>query len=437
MAFWVLGGGSGGSSGNDISRRDEAFWHQTGDDSTTRSQEPSQGGFQRHNDGYDDDEYMYNSNSNSNVNNLGYFPESGSIQIKNLAFLVIREQRPEQSHGHDDYSRKSAGNFPPKPAVVERTQSGLSISSDASTGHQTTDDVDEEVGGPFVDDIAAAKLVREHIINFKRRCPDSQHARILRTLINPKPSQSSSSSSATTPSNSTPGANHDFPLDNDALRSVFSAANELFFANRLSRRVAWDWSHEGSTQYRSAVVGTTALRRSARLGGWETLIVLSSPVLRDTRYNRRLLVATFLHEMIHSFLFVTCGIRAGRDGGHTEGFRQIAEAIDQWVGRDQLRLGDMEADLEYFRGDCCGKQGQVQQQRVAGNAGEDGGDGWYLDRERNVWPPGGGGFLSEPVQPPPRQFRHPDDGGWQWYEREGFETHDGQEWPRGPLYDTS
>ncbi|KAK3187594.1 hypothetical protein K4F52_003652 [Lecanicillium sp. MT-2017a] len=423
MAFWVLGG-SGGAT-------DEALWHQPGDNGRSRGLKSSQGIYQRPGGDFRDDEYMYNSNQNAYTSPCG--SEPGSIQIKNLAFLVIREQRPDQHNEEEVYSRESTRNFPRKPHLVERTQSGLSIASDTSTGQTTTDDVDDEVGGPFIDDIAAAKLVREHITNFQRRFPDSQHARILRILINPKSSQSAASSSATMPPSNESRANHDFPLDNDALRSVFSAANELFFANRLSRRVAWDWSHEGSTQYRSAVVGTTALRRSARLGGWETLIVLSSPVLRDTRYNRRLLIATFLHEMIHSFLFVTCGIRAGRDGGHTEGFRQIAEVIDQWVGRDQLRLGDMEADLEYFRGDCCGKQGQ-QQQMMFGNPEEESDDGWFLDRESNVWPRRGDGFLSEPVQPPPRQFRHADDGGWQWYEREGFEAHDGPEWPRNSLY---
>ncbi|PTB73527.1 hypothetical protein M440DRAFT_1394076 [Trichoderma longibrachiatum ATCC 18648] len=140
----------------------------------------------------------------------------------------------------------------------------------------------------------------------------------------------------------------DFPLDNDALRSIFSAANELFFANKLTQRVTWDWSHPASAQYESHIVGTTALRRSVRLGGYETLIVLSSPILKDTKYNRRLLISTFLHEMIHSFLFITCGIKARYQGGHTEGFRQIAEIIDDWVGAEHLRLRDMEADLERF-----------------------------------------------------------------------------------------
>jgi hypothetical protein len=427
MAFWVLGGNG---SGGDDHRNEAPFRRQADEDCNSRNPNTFRN-ISGHDGCYEDDEYMYNS-----FNNSPYCSEPGSVQIKNLAFLVIREQRPEQNYAGRDFAREAPEGLPKKPPVVERTQSGLSISSDTSSANQPTSDVGDEVGGPFMDDLAAAKLVKDHLASFKRRWPDSQHARILRTLINPK---SSKSPFSTTASKTTAVTAPDFPLDNDALRSVFSAANELFFANRLSRRVAWDWSHEGSPQYHSAVVGTTALRRCARLGGWETLIVLSSPVLRDTRYNRRLLIATFLHEMIHSFLFVTCGIRAGRDGGHTEGFRQIADVIDQWVGRDQLRLGNMEADLEYFRGDCCLKQTQVQQHGDGGGGGGGGGageetDGWYLDRERNVWPSTGDGYLSEPVQPPPRQFRHPEDGGWQWYEREGFQTGDGQEWRGESLY---
>jgi hypothetical protein len=55
--------------------------------------------------------------------------------------------------------------------------------------------------------------------------------------------------------------------------------------------------------------------------------------------------------MIHSFLFVMCGVEAG---GHGEAFRMIADVIDDWVGRDELRLGDMEADLERF----CEEKGE-------------------------------------------------------------------------------
>lgn len=249
---------------------------------------------------------------------------------------------------------------------MERTESGLSVSSDTTNYY---DDSSESLH--LLSDLAAARLVRKHVSQYR---PDSQPERILKSLISPK---------------------HDFPLDNDALRSIFSAANELFFANRLTRRVAWDWSHQSSEQYAYHIVGTTALRRSLKLGGYETLIVLSSPILKDTKYNRRLLISTFLHEMIHSFLFVTCGLKARAHGGHTEGFRQIAETIDMWVGKEYLRLSDMEADLERFRGDdSAAGRGQTEWRPCQ--------DGDY--------------YLAEPRQ----RSRNTGQDEWQWHGQEDF-----------------
>ncbi|PFH63453.1 hypothetical protein XA68_10046 [Ophiocordyceps unilateralis] len=279
--------------------------------------------------------------------------------IRNLAFLVIREgdtpassspsPSPEPLVSPVPSPCPRGRNEPPPgfahglgsasapPCAMERTESGLSISSTTSPRDALSslalDDNDDIATGRVLSDLEAAHLVHAHLTAFRRRCPDSQSERILRALITPKSRAA------------------DFPLDNDALRSIFSASNELFFASRLACRVAWDWSHPTCGQYESHIVGTTALRRCARLGGWETLIVLSSPILRDTKYNRRLLISTFLHEMIHSFMFVTCGLKASHDGGHTEGFQKIAAIIDDWAGKDYLRLTDMEADLERFRGD--------------------------------------------------------------------------------------
>lgn len=465
MAFWVLGGGSGPSPPDDDAR---SWQHHD------MRQKTYPLPFDHHSQHQPAPQQTYHDthtyhNDYSHQDHHGQFGDRRappSIQIKNLAFLVIREQHPDSPPPDapcaDLHAQPGNGFHPPpappqRPPAVERTESGLAISESADHAHgdggDDGDDEDEQQGGPLLDDLAAAQLVRDHVASFHRRCPDSQHARILRALIQPKSDTKTSSphnNTTNTNTNATSSAADTpaFPLDNDALTSVFSAANELFFANRLARRVAWDWSHPGSPQYRSAVVGTTALRRSARLGGWETLIVLSSPVLRDTRYNRRLLLSTFLHEMIHSFLFVTCGRKAGRGGGHTEGFRQIAEVIDAWVGREHLRLGDMEADLKYFEdgsggsvpatpclgyGRMVGEQQhpprQQQQQQQQHTAQREAVPAWQLDSERNVWPNRGpeahGMHLHEPVLPPPQQYRHPDDGAWQWYEREGFEARDG------------
>jgi hypothetical protein len=103
------------------------------------------------------------------------------------------------------------------------------------------------------------------------------------------------------------------------------------------------------------VIGTTALRRAAAsTRGFETLIVLSSTILRDPRFSRRLLISTFLHELIHSYLFICCGFRARWCGGHTPGFKEIAGVIDEWIGEESgLFLSRVEADLELFRIGRC------------------------------------------------------------------------------------
>lgn len=209
---------------------------------------------------------------------------------------------------------------------MERTESGLSISSDSSI-YTTFAYEDNEL----LDDDKAAWLVEKHLLNYRRRAHRSRHERILRSLIQPR------------------SRDAEFSIDNAALESIFSAANEIFFYGRLSRRVTWDWSHSSSAQYQNQIIGTTALRRSRLQKGFETLIVLSHPILNDKKYNRRLLISTFLHELIHSYLFICCGFKARHCGGHTTGFRRVAELIDQWAGSDTLHLQNMEADLDDFK----------------------------------------------------------------------------------------
>ncbi|KAF3764506.1 hypothetical protein M406DRAFT_241495, partial [Cryphonectria parasitica EP155] len=184
-------------------------------------------------------------------------------------------------------------------------------------------------------DLNAASRVAQHMKWAKGKV--KRHERILRALIHPKAHADKRT---------------DFELDNAALESIFSAADEIFFYGRLSHRVHWEWS-SGCAQGgdSSKIIGTTALRKASppHRDGYETLIVLSSPILRNTSYNRRLLISTFLHELIHSYLFICCGFKARHCGGHTPGFGRIAALIDQWEGHGTLRLCDIEADLEWFR----------------------------------------------------------------------------------------
>ncbi|KAI1065204.1 hypothetical protein LB507_000214 [Fusarium sp. FIESC RH6] len=376
-----------------------------------------------------EEDYFYQDDIESSTPPLIHRPDSAPV--KNLSFLVIRERSPTPegsdspsidaslglgAFGPTPESRPAPSFGPPGPppgpapaqaptpvadsCAMERTASGLSISSDTaqpSLANPLTDD--NEPG--FMGDIPAARLVRDHVANFgcsnpnrrRHRSADSRHGRILRTLINPKSRAA------------------DFPLDDNALRSIFSAANELFFANRLAGRVAWDWSHPASAQYQAHIVGTTAVRRS-RDGGFETLIVLSSPILQDTKYNRRLLISTFLHEMIHSYLFVVCGMKAREQGGHTEGFRQIADTIDRWVGHSYLRLSEMDADLEHFRQHpSCGQD----QHQVRSRSADEERIPWRSERWENGEREGD---ASHPTELHPRP--HP---GYENRERYGREGH--------------
>lgn len=260
-----------------------------------------------------------------------------------------QQHHHHRRHHHDGQQHANNNTHEPAPAApvacsMERTASGRTILTEATTANQ--DQLECADFSPEEDRLAALQ-VRRHMA--KPRQNAKRHERILRALIHPKPHAAKGT---------------EFPLDNDALESIFSAADEIFFQGRLARRVHWEWSsfEPSSTGGGGGggIIGTTALRRASppARGGYETLIVLSSPILTDTGYNRRLLIATFLHELVHSYLFICCGFKARHCGGHTAGFRAIAAAIDEWAGRGTLRLCDMEADLAHFREAAGQQQGE-------------------------------------------------------------------------------
>lgn len=201
---------------------------------------------------------------------------------------------------------------------MERTPSGNSIISDNTFEPRHDNTL------PTCSDEQAARWVEEH---FKRLPPHGKSERILRHLINSR-----------------------VPVDSDALDGILTTADCVFFNGVLSGRVRWEWSHPSQERYKTELIGTTALRPAAQ-GGYETLIILSAPILRNPAYDRRLLLSAFLHELIHCYLFILCGFRARIKGGHTHGFHQIAEIIDTWVGVDNLRLCNMKANLNHFRKD--------------------------------------------------------------------------------------
>ncbi|KAI1128701.1 hypothetical protein F5Y10DRAFT_169300 [Nemania abortiva] len=172
----------------------------------------------------------------------------------------------------------------------------------------------------------AASLVEADMADYRRRRKLSKHERILKSLISPK------------------ALGAEFEIDDEALQGIFYAANEIFFRGSLKGRVTWKWEDLPTN-----LIGTTAWRDAPDGYGYETLIYLSKQILKDRKYNRRLLISTFIHELIHSYLFVYCGYHPDDCGGHTSGFKRIANLINNWVGEeDLLKLHKMEAELSDF-----------------------------------------------------------------------------------------
>ncbi|KAJ2906442.1 hypothetical protein MKZ38_001802 [Zalerion maritima] len=247
------------------------------------------------------------------------------------------------------------------PAAMERTASGLSIESEGSnyspspTPYPQYIQPNHDIDLNLISDSQALDAVRQRmrymqgLVANRPDSPEARHEFLLRSIIDPRLGEKG------------------WDIDDAALASILIATDYLFFNETLAGRVKWDWSHPDSGQYERSIIGTTALRRRTYLkdvrhghwsphvtyDGFETLIVLSQPILRSRDYSRTLLISTFLHELIHCYLFVCCGFEARRDGGHTHAFREIARAIDSWAGVGVLHLGEMEADLRRFRKDHC------------------------------------------------------------------------------------
>jgi hypothetical protein len=180
---------------------------------------------------------------------------------------------------------------------------------------------------PAYKDEEAARRVQAHLKRLPY--PSDKHERFLRKLIKPDD----------TLDGGVP--------DDDALDSILTAADSVFFDGVLSGRVQWEWSSQ--YRYRNELTSSTALRRCLNHDRFETLIVLSEPILKNPRYDRRLLLSIFLHELIHCYLFILCGFDAKRDGGHTNGFHIIARTIEDWEGGEFLNLSVTKTTLDDYR----------------------------------------------------------------------------------------
>jgi len=205
----------------------------------------------------------------------------------------------------------------PHSITMERTPSGNSILSDTRFEHEQPNHTLSSR------DLEAAGFVLHHMERQRHR----NHEDILKGLIKRT------------------GRIDD--LDDKALDGILTTADSVFFAGTLKGRVQWEWSSQD--RYHNELIGTTALRRCSDRDGYETLIVLSAPILKS--YDRRLLLSAFLHELIHCYLFIRCGFEARMQGGHTDGFHRIARAIHDWVEEwhpGYLDLCNMKANLNRF-----------------------------------------------------------------------------------------
>ncbi|KAI2468690.1 hypothetical protein F4781DRAFT_397058 [Annulohypoxylon bovei var. microspora] len=246
------------------------------------------------------------------------------------AFFIIKEaNRGPGSSGFDPIMVENTFTTPHYAEAMARP----SVPLEHFRVHQPSDspDMNRSTHTKDKDHDGAAMLVEADLTDPRRRSRLSQHERILRSLICPKSREA------------------EFDIDDVALQGIFYAANEIFFHGKLKGRVTWSW-----VDLPSCLIGTTALRKSPRGPGLETLIFLSRRILKDRKYNRRLLISTFIHELIHSYLFVVCGFQSRECGGHTNGFQHIAGLIDKWAGPDLLYLCNMEAELSDFEMKAAG-----------------------------------------------------------------------------------
>jgi hypothetical protein len=202
---------------------------------------------------------------------------------------------------------------------MERSPSRDSITSDKSF------EIRYNHTFPYYDDEEAARMVDAHFRCFSR-CDreESELWGLIQDLVKNPPTV------------------EDMMLDN-----ILQLTDLVFFGGTLRGRVRWKWSDPTQKRFETELIGTTAVRRVAK-GGYETLIILSRPILKHPDYDCRLLLSTFLHELVHCYLFIMVGTDARKNGWHTDGFQAIVNTIDTWAGSGFLRLCDMKADLDYF-----------------------------------------------------------------------------------------
>lgn len=179
------------------------------------------------------------------------------------------------------------------------------------------------------------------------------------------------------------------------IQALFTAFNVKFFQQKLSC-VALEWSRR---MYQCA--GICYYRRNR--AGTSITIRLSEPLLKLRQ--RKDLVETLLHEMIHAYLFVL-NIRES-NGGHGPNFKRIMVSINQTAGTNITVYHTFHDEVNAYRthvwkcnGICQHRQPFYGVVKRTCNRAPGPNDLWWAQHKQSC----GGYFakISEPVKPDKR-----------------------------------
>lgn len=163
----------------------------------------------------------------------------------------------------------------------------------------------------------------------------------------------------------------------DIILKFFQFTDQKLFEERLQGRVRWDWCDMSEWAPDKPRI-PPHLRHEWLHGHHESHIVLSKPVLPVGPTNARRLFSTFLHHLLHSYFYASCGSQAGRNKRHTEGFSRVVEGIDaaavkfasSLISSRRLKGAPIAVSKDCSRGygwRACSRHRPTSSQRVLGS----------------------------------------------------------------------
>lgn len=240
---------------------------------------------------------------------------------------TINRQQKSRSHSKSPSDRVNPIGYRSAHYRVGRNDGSPRLSQSCNKTHSVPIETPSDL--PSLDDEALAMFR----ICLKARRP-TRHARTLERLLNRKMDLDADSISS-------------------SLNTILDLADKVFFSNKLRDRMEWRWSNDTDVGYDNDFLGTTTPQYLVDPENPTKIrtradIVLSRPLLRSKKYKSSLLISTFVHELVHCYLFICCGRQAEHNGGHTGAFHKIVADIKDWLQNDELLLCNMKADLRFF-----------------------------------------------------------------------------------------